>query len=294
MEKHASLPHAVKTELLKAQRNEITEYYVYSRLAASVRNKQNQKTLYSIASEEQHHAETWQRYTDTSVEPDWIKVYISGILARLFGFTFAVKLMEKGEELAQINYHAIGQEIPEARAIEEQENKHERELLAILDEERLRYVSSMVLGLNDALVELTGVLAGLTLALQHMQLIAVTGFISGVAASLSMAASEYLSTRSEGDTKDPAKAAFYTGVMYLITVLILISPFFVASNVFSALAASLVLALVIIFIFTFYISVAQDLPFRKRFLEMAGLSLGVAALTFGLGFVVRILFGIHI
>ena len=40
----------------------------------------------------------------------------------------------------------------------------------MLDEERLRYIGSVVLGLNDALIELTGALAGLTLALQNTQL----------------------------------------------------------------------------------------------------------------------------
>ena len=42
---------------------------------------------------------------------------------------------------------------------------NESALLQLLDEEKLRYTGSIVLGLNDVLVELTGALAGLTLAL---------------------------------------------------------------------------------------------------------------------------------
>ena len=107
--------------------------------------------------------------------------------------------MEKGEEKAQTTYEKISKTIPDAKDIVEDEDEHERQLLDLIDEERLRYVGSMVLGLNDALVELTGALAGFTLALQNTRIVAMTGLITGVAASLSMATSEYLSTKSEGE-----------------------------------------------------------------------------------------------
>ena len=64
--------------------------------------------------------------------------------------------MEKGEHLAQRNYEEIAEFLPEARQIVHEEKRHEAELLRMLDEERLRYAGSIVLGLNDALVELTG------------------------------------------------------------------------------------------------------------------------------------------
>ncbi|MFY9203922.1 MAG: rubrerythrin family protein, partial [Limnochordia bacterium] len=43
-----------------------------------------------------------------------------------------------------------------------------------------------------------------------------------------------------------------------------------------------------------YISVAKDLPFKKRFLEMAGISLSVAVLSFLVGFLVKHLLGIDV
>ena len=49
------------------------------------------------------------------------------------------------------------------------ERRHEEELYGMLDEERLHYVGAMVLGLNDALVELTGAIAGVTFALAQHQ-----------------------------------------------------------------------------------------------------------------------------
>ena len=148
--------------------------------------------------------------------------------------------------------------------------------------------------MNDALVELTGALAGLTFAFQNTQLIALSGLITGIAASFSMAGSEYLSIKSEAQDKDPVKAAVYTGIMYFMTVVALITPYYIFPNVFMALAVTLCIAVLIIFLFTYYLSVAQDLPFKRRFLEMSGISLGVSALTFTIGIVVRQFAGIEI
>jgi VIT1/CCC1 family predicted Fe2+/Mn2+ transporter len=151
-----------------------------------------------------------------------------------------------------------------------------------------------VLGLNDALVELTGALAGLTLALQNVKLIALSGLITGIAASLSMAASEYLATRSEETDKNPVRAAIYTGIAYIFTVAMLVTPYLLIQNYILDLIIALVIGVVIIAIFNFYISVAKDEPFRPRFLEMAGLSLGVAVFSFIIGYFIRLWMGIEI
>ena len=104
------------------------------------------------------------------------------------------------------------------------EEEHEKALISILDEDRLKYIGSMVLGLNDALVELTGSLAGFTFAMQNTKLIALSGLIIGISATFSMASSEFLSARSEG-RKDAFKSCLYTGIAYIITVILLILPY---------------------------------------------------------------------
>jgi VIT1/CCC1 family predicted Fe2+/Mn2+ transporter len=152
----------------------------------------------------------------------------------------------------------------------------------------------MVLGLSDALVELTGALAGLTLALQNTKLIALTGSITGIAAALSMGASEYLSTKAEGTARNPVKAAIYTGGTYMITVLLLVLPYLILKNYYVCLGCTLAFAVSIIAVFNYYISVAKEEPFRKRFFEMTGLSLGVAAISFFIGFLIRTFLGIDI
>ena len=172
-----------RKRLLVYQKNEITEHRIYSRLAASMKDAGNRQILEQISADELRHYRSWKVHTGQDVAPDRVKVAWFSWIARILGFTFAIKLMEKGEESAQ-----------------------EDALIEMLDEERLRYVGQIVFGLNDALVELTGALAGLTLALQNTRLIALTGSITGIAAALSMGASEYVSTQIEDTGRNPLKA----------------------------------------------------------------------------------------
>ncbi len=288
------LDETIRQRLITFQRTEITEHHIYRRLAKVIRPAENQQVLEQIAQDELRHYHGWKEYTGQEVRPDRLKMWFYYWVSRIFGFTFGVKLMERGEEAAQQNYDQITAVIPEAAAFLHEEEIHEEKLLAMLDEERLRYAGSVVLGLNDALVELTGALAGLTLALQNTSLIALTGLITGIAASLSMAASEYLSTRSEETAKRPFRAAVYTGIAYIVTVALLILPYLLLENYYVCLVLALSTAVIIIALFNYYISVAKDESFRERFLEMAGLSLGVAGLSFVIGYLVRTLLGIEV
>jgi VIT1/CCC1 family predicted Fe2+/Mn2+ transporter len=289
-----SISAGVQHRLLTFQKTEITEHHIYSRLAQSLPSSQNRQVLEKIAHDELRHYQWWQRYTQRDVAPDRLRMWLYYVINRVLGLTFGVKLMERGEQDVQDSYEELRGIIPEVDALIQEENEHENDLIQLLDEERLRYTGSIVLGLNDALVELTGALAGLTLALQDTRLIALAGLITGIAAALSMAASEYLSTKSEGTTKDPVSASVYTGLVYLMTVVILISPYLLLQNFYLALGCTLAAAILIIASFTYYISVAQDVPFKERFLEMTGLSLGVALLSFLVGFAARLFLGVEI
>lgn len=277
-----------KKKLLRAQRNEITEHLVYEGLSQSVKDLHNKSVLKRISADELKHYDFWKQHTQEDVKPHKLSVWKYLLISRILGITFGLKLMEKGEEAAQVTYGQISKSIPVTESIVADEDEHEGQLLGLIDEERLRYVGSMVLGLNDALVELTGALAGLTLVLGHARLVAMAGLITGIAASLSMAASEYLSTKTEGGDKNPMKASVYTGSAYILTVLFLIFPYLLLTNLYLSLGLTIMNALVVIFIFTFYVSVAKDLPFWRRFLEMALISLGIAALTFAIGMLVKV------
>ena len=284
----------LRRQILIFQENEITGFQIYERLATVVKDEKNQKVLSSIAQDERRHYEKWKSYTQQEVKPNWLRFWLFYLISRLLGFTFGIKLMERGEDDAQRIYGQYKTEIIGIEDIIRDETAHEEALIALLDEEALRYAGSIVLGLNDALVELTGALAGFTLALQNTNLIALSGLITGIAAAMSMAASEYLATRSDDAGKNPLKSSVYTGIAYIITVAILIAPYLILKNYYVCLAVSLTLAVIIIALFNYYISVAKDEPFRKRFFEMAGISLGVAALSFVLGYVIRNTLGIEV
>ena len=275
------LSNRVLEIIRKMQQNELTESVIYEKIAAFAKGEENRQTLLRLSREERAHYEIWKKYSGIEMKPQSGKVLKYAMLARILGFTFTVKLMEKGEENAQEEYALLAEAVPESIQIRAQEEEHEQSLLGMLDEERLQYVGSMVLGLNDALVELTGSLAGFAFALQNNRLIALSGLIVGISATFSMASSEFLAARSEGRS-DALKSCSYTGIAYLITVVLLIAPYllFGAAQYIPALICMLVMVVLIIAGFTYYTSIAQDQPFKNRFLEMALISIGVAVVSF--------------
>ncbi|OFX82809.1 MAG: rubrerythrin family protein [Bacteroidetes bacterium GWF2_33_16] len=276
------------------QSNEITEHYIYTRLSRKIKNKKNSKLLEDIGNDEMRHYLFWKNISKSDVGPNWFKVSMFYWITRIFGITFGIKLMERGEEGAHESYMNAASFVPEALQIANEEGGHEKELIAMIEEKKLEYVGSIVLGLNDALVELTGTLAGLTFALQNTRLIAIAGLITGIAASFSMAASQYLSTKTENNGSNALASSFYTGLAYIFTVIILILPYFLFTNYFVCLGLTLTFAVLVILFFNYYISVAKDLNFSKRFWEMFAISMGVAAFTFGIGYLVRIFLGVDI
>ncbi|MBR5302353.1 MAG: VIT1/CCC1 transporter family protein [Clostridia bacterium] len=283
-------------EIIKRmQQNELTESVIYEKIAAFAKGEENKKTLLRLAQEEKAHYMIWKKYTGLDMKPEMGKVIKYTLLARTLGFTFAVKLMERGEEGAQEEYAKLAEEVAESTMIRREEEEHENALLAMLDEERLQYVGSMVLGLNDALVELTGSLAGFAFALQNTRLIALSGLIVGISATFSMASSEFLAARSEGRS-DALKSCSYTGIAYLLTVIALIAPYliFPTTQFIPALICMLAVVILIIAGFTYYTSVAQDQPFKSRFTEMAVISISVAVLSFVVGILAKNLLGVDI
>ena len=279
----------------KMQQSELTESVIYEKIARYAKGDENKATLRRLSEEEKGHYQIWKKYTGIEMKPEMGKVLKYTLIARILGFTFAVKLMEKGEENAQEEYAVLAEEVEESKAIRKQEEEHETALLGMLDEERLQYVGSMVLGLNDALVELTGSLAGFAFALQNNRLIALSGLIVGISATFSMASSEFLAARSEGRS-DALKSCSYTGIAYLLTVVALIAPYLLlpAAMYIPALICMLVVVIAIIAGFTYYTSVAQDEPFKSRFLEMAVISISVAVVSFIVGILAKQFLGVDL
>lgn len=281
--------------LLRYQRAEITGSILYARIAKREANAENRCTLQSIAADEKRHYETLKQYTGQAVRPSRWQVLWYTLMAVLLGYTFTIRLMERNERLGANDYRSIVTELPEIRGIIADEERHEEELLQMLDEERLQYVGDMILGLNDALVELTGTLAGLTFSLMNTHLVALSGIITGVSATLSMAASNYLAKRADG-ASNALKSSVYTGVAYIVTVVLMVLPYllFPAHLYAWAFAAMIIVVVAVIAAFNYYISVAKNVSFRSRFGEMVTISLGVALIAFVIGLAAKALLGIDV
>ena len=288
-----------RKRLLRLQRMEATEAEVYRRLAKMQKDPVNRSILEGIALEEERHEAVIAKMTGEEVKADKGKVARQIVLAKLLGFTFSIKMMESNEHHAASEYHELG-----LHDIAEEEDLHVQSMISMLDEERLRYSGSIVLGLSDALVELTGALAGLTFALQDLNLVALAGLVTGIAAAFSMGASEYLSSRAEKKSESAVKAAFFTWISYLLTVLMLVAPFLVFqadSPEFhglgphvQALMCTFAIGLLIVALFNFFLSVVEEVSFKSRFLEMAGILGVVSMISYGIGIALRVALGVEV
>ncbi len=281
--------------LLRIQQSEMTEAAAYHAMADAIKDEHNREVLVRVADEIASQAKALETYTNRQLAADERKVKRYARMARIFGFTFAAKLMDR-RKIKFVNHSKrLLSEMPEVEKMQADEQKRDDELFALLNEKRLSYVGAMILGMNDAIVEITGTLAGLTLAMQNTRLIALSGLITGVAATLSMAASEYLAERSDGKG-DAAKSGLMTGGAYFITVVILLLPYLILDDKMYLLAMGIMLVLVVLILagFNFYTSVARDVSFGKNFGQMCAISLGVAALSFVLGYAVRTFLGVDV
>jgi VIT1/CCC1 family predicted Fe2+/Mn2+ transporter len=284
-------------KIFQQQTNEITEHIIYTELAKIAEDKKNKTTLLEISTQELGHYNFWKNITNKESEPNKWRIKKHILLAKIFGLSFSLRLMEMGEDEASKFYASIKDKYKGVAQIEEDELQHEQKLISILNDSRLNYAGSIVLGLNDALVEFTGTLAGLTFAFNNNKIVGATGLVMGFAASLSMAASGYLSSKENEETNEninPITASIYTGVSYLLTVAFLVSPYLIQDNPYIALASMLIITVLIIAGYTYYISVAKAVSFKSRFTQMAAISLGVAAISFGVGLLIKHVFGVDV
>ena len=105
----------------KMQQSELTESVIYEKIAAFAKGDENKQTLLRLSREEKAHYLIWKKYTNQEMKPESLKVLKYTMIARTLGFTFAVKLMERGEENAQVEYDLLAREVAESTAIRQQE-----------------------------------------------------------------------------------------------------------------------------------------------------------------------------
>lgn len=278
-------------KILQYQKNEITEHILYAALAGRVSGK-NSEIMRKISSDELKHYNFFKKITGRDIKPDFIKIYFYRFVSRLFGLTFTLKMMSNGEDQAEHNYEEVEDSVPGIKKIISEEVKHEEALISQIEEGIITHMGSMVLAINNSIQEITGIVVGLTFALSNSILVGKTALISGMAATLAMVASEYLSQKSEGDeSAEPVKAAVYTGIVYVFVVAAIVSPYFIFTSHYIALGAALSSVVIIVTIFTFFMSVVKGLRYRTALFEVTSITAAVVALSLGLGMLIKLIFG---
>jgi len=276
---------ALRKKLLKYQKNEITEHLVYLNLAKQAKGN-NAVILKKIADDELRHYHQFREYTGQDVRPDKVKVFFYSFVTVMLGLTFTLKMMENGEEAAEESYETVEDTYPQIQKIILDEVNHEHLLLAEVDDEHLNYLGSIALALNNSAQEFTGIAVGLTFALQNAKATGSTTLVSGLAATLAMMASEYLSQKTEkhDDAKgNPMKAALYAGGVYLGMVLMIVTPYFIFHSHIHAMLVTVAAVFMVMVIFSFFMSVVKDLKFGKVLAEGLAITVMVVIASYVIG-----------
>lgn len=149
-------------------------------------------------------------------------------------------------------------------------------------ERKFKTSGAIVLGMHDALVSLTGMIAGLTFAFADKNFIIVSTVIASVTAGLSMAASCYLAEKTH-ENKFAIKAGITTGLAYIATCVLLILPFLIMNNTYIAMVSSFLIAIGTIFGCNFFIHRTSGRRFWRHAFEMLTICTCVSIVAFIIG-----------
>ena len=280
--------------------DEFTDHKLYDRLSLTVKGDSPfSEILKSLSSTEHRHYEFWRKYAPDQ-EPKVSSLAISWVLLlrMLFGLTFAVRYLDRHEAKVVKRYKSVAHLIPESDRTSfdemlKDEEEHEREFGRKIESSVIRYISFVVLGLADALVEITGIHAGSLGIYNITEYAGLAGIVAGAAASLAMASAAFAQAK-QGFQGSARLSAAYTGISYFITAVILATPYFIFASMVYALTVSLLLAVLIITFVSYYSSIISGKPFTRDYLEILGIMFGVTLALYVFGYVVGITTGFRV
>ncbi|RMH74944.1 MAG: rubrerythrin family protein [Calditrichaeota bacterium] len=268
--------------------DEYTDHLVYQNLARQETDPQRKEVLLKLSQQEEEHYRFWKGMIDDyTPRPQRFMLKFVLLLRHLFGLTFTIKFLERHEEQVIEEYrrvlpHLDGKAGKRLEQIIADEEQHENFFIGQIQEGRVKYLGFIVLGLADAIIEITGVHAGFLGVSSSTIMAGVAGLIVGFAAAISMGSAAYLQTK-QGSEQHPFTSALITGISYLFAVTMLALPYFLTGNMLVAFGVSLLMALLLTAYFTFYSAVLFDREFLKEFVENSLLTLGTAIATYLFG-----------
>ena len=282
-----------------ASRDEFTDFTVYMALSKTEKNARFQDALKGLAETERAHYDFWRNYaTGQRVKVSRLKVYLVLLVRLVLGLTFTLKFLERHEGAVIRHYKEVEPSIPVSdrarfEEILHQEEEHESFMMGGIEEGRVKYMSFIVLGLADAVVEVAAIHAGSLGIYDRTELAGLAGVIAGMAASIAMASAAYAQAK-QGFSGSARWSAIYTGVTYMLTASTLAFPYFLTKSMLAALTISLVAGVVLVAFITYYDTVISGRKFRRQFTEITVIILGATAALYIAGTVIRSLFGITI
>jgi VIT1/CCC1 family predicted Fe2+/Mn2+ transporter len=280
--------------------DEYSDHTLYDRLSKTVDSDSPfAVALKELSATELRHYEFWRKYVPGE-KPKLAngKLYWVLFLRRILGLTFASRYLDRHESNVIAEYKGlVGLIPPEDRgAFDEMvadEQDHEKAFAQRIESSAITYISFVVLGLADALVEITGIHAGSLGIYNRTEIAGLAGVIAGAAASLAMASAAFAQAK-QGFKGSARRSATYTGVSYFVTAIILAGPYFLTRNMIYALSVSLTLAVLILAFTTYYSTVISAKPFLKDFVEILAIMFAVTVILYVFGYFVRVETGIMV
>jgi len=279
-------------------KEEYMDHSVYHELAKREKDRDKQRILRDLSATEFEHFKFWRDRAE-GYNPGINRLLLGAVivLRRLFGLTFTLKLLERNEHRTISGYKSYAQILKGAdrsalESIIRDEEEHERYFISQINEGVVKYMSFIVLGLADAIVEITGVHAGFLGVTSSTLIAGIAGLVVGFAAAISMASAAYLQAKHEL-ARSPSVSAISTGAAYIGAVAFLALPYFLTHDMSRAFGASVALALALTGCFTFYGAVLTERSFGREYAISVALTLGTALGAFLFGEFLGSIFGVR-
>jgi len=270
--------------------DEFNDFTLYDRLSKTVDENGSYATaLRQLSATEHRHYEFWRKYVpDEKPKLATAKLYWTLFLRRVLGLTFATRYLDRHESKVVKEYQDLANHIPESDKKEfdemvADEREHEKEFSKMVESRAVQYISFVVLGLADALVEISGIHAGSLGLYSRTEFAGLAGIVAGGAASIAMASAAFAQAK-QGFPGSPRIAAVYTGVSYFVCAIFLATPYFLTSVMTYALGSSLTVAVILLAITTYYSVVIAIKPFARDFLEILVILLVATVALYALGY----------
>jgi VIT1/CCC1 family predicted Fe2+/Mn2+ transporter len=301
-------------------KDEIRDSEVYSSLFKEESNPEIKKLLQKLSNMEKKHAQIWrtilEEQGERADEPKFVNLRTIAMLMirRIFGIALVVKFLEGSERSGLVAYKKAlrsqflsPKEKKYTREIIKDEEFHQEALAGQVDKYKgdLRYTQSIVLGLNDGLVEILAVVAGIATVATSGFIVVIMGMIAGISGTLSMAGGVYLSSKSEklvendAEMKDkrktlPIREAYYTGICYFAGAILAVLPFILGLSGIGGVLLSIILVCAALVVASAVIAIISGTSIRRRSLEMVAISLGAAFATILFGIFAKTYFGFSV